>query len=122
MSYTYTSERIFTLWHYTAAHGSVLLLRAKPDATDPRVDLYFQDVRVFLLEPINRGISIRPATPSEEQQIADLSGLDIDPANHVHAVGDRLMRGFIVGGPLQRHEDFREYDEPSHFGPIPGTP
>lgn len=32
------------------------------------------------------------------------------------------MRGFTAGGPLLRYEDGRGFRDPSHFGPIPGTP
>ncbi|KOT34998.1 hypothetical protein ADK41_25610 [Streptomyces caelestis] len=122
MTQEFHSDRTFTLWHYTAAHGDRLLLRAKAEADKPRIDLHVEGVRGFMLTPIHRGLTIRRATAGERQRVEAEFGVDVDEAATVHVIGARHMRGFVVGGPLRWHEDNGDFRDPSHFGPIPGTP
>ncbi|MFF3510342.1 hypothetical protein [Streptomyces sp. NPDC002573] len=124
MAQLFRSERIFQVWHYTAAHRDRLLLRATRDQTDQRrIDLYVEGVRGVLLEPLYRGIVIRAGTPEEVREVESVYGIPVTSQPvHLHVIGEDRMRGFIVGGPLQRHEDEGDFRDPSHFGPIPGTP
>ncbi|MFI8202057.1 hypothetical protein [Streptomyces sp. NPDC085937] len=123
MTHIYESERHFSLWHYTAAHGDRLLLRSPAEkANEPRIDLHIGDVRGFMLRWMYRGLTMRPATAEERDRVRTEFGIDVDGAPHVHVVGADRMQGFVVGGPLQWHEDQGGFRDPSHFGPIPGTP
>lgn len=122
MTEIFRSDYTFQVWHYTAAHGDRLLLRCAAEEEQPRIDLYVEDVRGVLLESIYRGIVIRQGTSDQRQQIESLYGIPVDEATHVHVIGEGRMTGFIVGGPLRWHEDDGGFREPSHFGPIPGTP
>jgi hypothetical protein len=122
MTQEFHSDRIFTLCHYTAAHGDRLLLRAKAEADEPRIDVHIEGVRGFMLTAIHRGLTIRRATTEERQLVEAEFGVDVDEAATVHVIGAERMRGFVVGGPLQWHEDNGGFRDPSHFGPIPGTP
>ncbi|MFC7817266.1 MULTISPECIES: hypothetical protein [unclassified Streptomyces] len=122
MAETFRSDRIFTLWHYTAAHGDRLLLRAKADATRPRIDLHVDGVVGLLLEPVYRGLVIRDGTPAEVQRVRTEYGVPLDGPVRLHVIGEDRMRGFVVGGPLRWQEDRGGTRDPSPFGPIPGTP
>ncbi|MFJ5278638.1 hypothetical protein [Streptomyces parvulus] len=122
MTDTFHSDRIFTLWHYTAAHGDRLLMRAKADADGPRIDLHIDGVVGLLLEPIYRGLVIRPGSPAETERVRVDFGIPVDDSVHLHVIGKDRMRGFVVGGPLRWQEDQGGTRDPSPFGPIPGTP
>lgn len=122
MTEIFRSERIFQMWHYTAAHGDRLLLRAAAEDDRPRVDLYVEDVRGLLLESIYRGLVIREGTPEEIREVELVYGIPVAESSHVHVIGEDRMRGFVVGGPLRQHEDGGWFRDPSAFGPIPGTP
>ncbi|MGV9341719.1 hypothetical protein [Streptomyces sp. NPDC003688] len=122
MTEIYRSERIFQMWHYTAAHGDRLLLRATAEDHLPRIDLYVENVRGLLLETLYRGLVIREGTPEEVRTVELVYGIVVDEASHVHVIGADRMTGFVVGGPLRQHEDGEGFRAPSAFGPIPGTP
>ncbi|GAA3070587.1 hypothetical protein [Streptomyces glomeratus] len=123
MADIFRSERTFQVWHYTAAHHDRLLLRSTADeANHRRVDLYVESVRGLLLESLYRGIVIREGTPEEVREVESGYGIPVtsEPV-YLHVIGEERMRGFIVGGPLQWHEDYGGFRDPSHFGPLPGT-
>ncbi|RZU44780.1 hypothetical protein EV284_2256 [Streptomyces sp. BK022] len=122
MTGIFRSERVFETWHYTAAHGDRLLLRATAENRLPRIDLYVESVQGLLLETVYRGLVIREGTPEEIRAVELDYGVPVAEASHVHVIGEDRMRGFIVGGPLRRHEDGEGFRVPSAFGPIPGTP
>ncbi|WP_328657683.1 hypothetical protein [Streptomyces sp. NBC_00334] len=122
MAEIFRSDRIFTLWHYTAAHGNRLLLRAKAEADAPRIDLHVDGVVGLLLEPVYRGLVIRTGTPTEAERVRTEFGVPVDANVRLHVIGADGIRGFVVGGPLRWQEDGGGSRDPSPFGPIPGTP
>ena len=122
MTERFRSDRIFQVWHYTAAHGDRLLLRAPAETGLPRVDLSVEGVRGLLLQPLYRGLVIREATPEETELVESVYGIPVTEPAHLHVIGEDRMRGFVVGGPLKWHEDNGGFRDPSGFGPIPGTP
>jgi hypothetical protein len=124
MAELFRSERTFQVWHYTAAHQHRLLLRAGAESPDlPRIDIHVEGVEGLLLESLYRGLVIREGTPEEARQVESVYGIAFRATSaHLHVIGEDRMRGFVVGGPLRWHEDGGGFRDPSHFGPIPGTP
>ncbi|MEU6508583.1 hypothetical protein [Streptomyces sp. NPDC046942] len=122
MTELFRSERTFQVWHYTAAHGDRLLLRSPLGRDSPRIDLCVEGVRGLLLKPLYRGLVIREGTDEERERLESRYGMSVPASAHLHVVGEDRMRGFVIGGPLLRHEDQGEFRDPSRFGPIPGTP
>lgn len=124
MTEAFRSSRLFQVWHYTAAHGDQLLLRSTAEDGGSRIDLYVEDVRGVLLEPVYRGLVVREGTAEERRQIETDYSIPVDGDTHtyVHVIGEDRMTGFVVGGPLRWYEDEGDFRDPSHFGSIPGTP
>ncbi|GAA3968268.1 hypothetical protein GCM10022384_19600 [Streptomyces marokkonensis] len=121
MAEIFRSDRVFTLWHYTAAHGNRLLLRAKADGTSPRIDLHVDDVVGLLLEPVYHGLVIRDGTSAEAQRVRTEYGISVEGSVRLQVIGEDQMRGFVVGSPLRWRADQGGTRDPSPFGPIPGT-
>ncbi|MGW9028352.1 hypothetical protein ACWGQ5_30220 [Streptomyces sp. NPDC055722] len=123
MSETFRSERTFTVWQYTVYHHGRLLLRSsRRTATDTRIDLHM-GVTAMFLRPAYHGIVIREGTAEEIRHVVSLLGPEVfDQGGRLHAIGAERMRGFVVGGPLRWHVDGGGFRDPSHFGPVPGTP
>ncbi|GAA3968276.1 hypothetical protein GCM10022384_19610 [Streptomyces marokkonensis] len=119
----FSSDRTFTVWQYTIAHHSRVLLRSpRPSEADTRIDLHVGGVTAMFLRPSYERIAIRSGTEDERNSIISLTGTA--PFEHgeiLHMIGRDRTTGFIVGGPLQYHESHASDDEPSGFLRMPPT-
>ncbi|GAA2600084.1 MULTISPECIES: hypothetical protein [Streptomyces] len=120
---SFSSDRTFTVWQYTIAHHSRVLLRS-PRRTDrdSRIDLHVGGVSAMFLRPSYERITIREGTEDERRRVISLVGPDpFERGQILHMIEGGHTAGFVLGGPLQYHESHASDDEPSGFPPMPPT-
>ncbi|MFD7058694.1 hypothetical protein [Streptomyces sp. NPDC059906] len=123
MTSQYSSSRHFTVWQYTIAHHSRILLRSpRRTLSDVRIDLHIGSVSAMLVRPSYDGLVIRGCVESEMELIASIVGPQVFArGERVHVIGEDRMTGFILGGPLEHQEACMADDEPSGFLRMPAT-
>ncbi|MET7380882.1 hypothetical protein ABZT08_19020 [Streptomyces sp. NPDC005526] len=115
----FRSDRYFKVWQYTVGHRRLLLRSSRDRPPDTRIEIYFANVDLMLLRPSYDGLVIRRADDEECEKVGLGYGTEVKPG-HLFVLGGGL-RSFVVSAPPQWHEDEGAMDDPSWFGPLPGT-
>ncbi|MFJ3337298.1 hypothetical protein [Streptomyces sp. NPDC086766] len=118
-SEVFRSDRYFKVWQYTVGHRRLLLRSSRDRPPDTRIEIYFANVDLMLLRPGYDGLVIRRADAEECAEVGLDYGAEVKPGN-LFVLGGGL-RSFVVSAPPQWHEDEGAMDDPSWFGPLPGT-
>ncbi|NEC85155.1 hypothetical protein [Streptomyces sp. SID12501] len=115
----FRSDRYFKVWQYTVGHRRLILRSSRDRPPDTRIEIYFANVDLMLLRPSYDGLVIRRADDEECRQVGLDHGVEVEPGS-LFLLGGGL-RSFVVSAPPQWQEDEGEMNDPSWFGPLPGT-
>ncbi|MFJ5278637.1 hypothetical protein [Streptomyces parvulus] len=120
---SFSSDRTFTVWQYTIAHHSRVLLRSpRRTERDTRIDLHVGGVSAMFLRRSYDQLEIREGSKADRDRVISVVGPK--PFQHgqiLHVIEGRGATGFIVGGYFQCNETHASNNEPSGFLQMPPT-
>lgn len=110
--------RKFLIWTYTVSLRRLVLRSVKTSEYPTRIDVYFQDVKEFMLPTTLQGLRI--VEGNEAGRHIARTGVSFDDIYNTYQVAGHGYVGFVVASLCTSSEDAGEHYEPSEVLNGPG--